>query len=605
MDRVNLFKAKFSILQHISTAMVECHDFRSIANIMLDLAIDHTSAETGSLMLLNDRNHLYILTARGLDPKFIREYNVKVGEGIAGTVALNRHPVLVEDIEKDPRFPVDKRDHYKTKSFVSCPIMNQRKMLGVLNINDKRDGTPFTADEFDLVKSIANHAAIALESVLLLNQLESKAAELEKMNRKLIESYLVKNEFLTRISHELRTPLNSVKGAIYYLQQNDAVTKNDRKEFQNIITAETDKLIVLVENLLEFLRFEEKSRILEKTVLNLGELFKELADAKSIKNALMQKGIELKVTVPDDLPDIVGDKNRIAQLFMNLIDGLCFYLEQGDTIEITAQNQNFVSVVIALPRKLPKNVIPSHNDLRHVFQSEKQEQRIKLYLAWNIIEVHRWGIVAENSGKACRITLTIPKSSNEKLNTLIDISMDSFAEFISERLNIDICSIMLSDDLTNELTVRAARGLDEEIIKQTSIKMGDKIAGWVALEGKPLFIENIESDPRFAKKSIPQYTTKSLMSFPLKIGGRVIGVMNLNNKKTPGPFTAKEYAVAESISEKISQFMESLYTGSYREEEFQKLMKSLSNLLPPAQNPSKERESLSSSSSRKEEATTG
>ena len=86
------------------------------------------------------------------------------------------------------------------------------------------------------------------------------------------------------------------------------------------------------------------------------------------------------------------------------------------------------------------------------------------------------------------------------------------------------------------------------------------------------------------------------MSFPLKIGGRVIGVMNLNNKKTPGPFTVKDYAVAESISEKISQFMESLYTGSYREEEFQKLMKSLYKLLPPAQNPSKERESLPSNS---------
>jgi K+-sensing histidine kinase KdpD len=254
--------------------------------------------------------------------------------------------------------------------------MNKTKILGVLNINDKKDGTPFNTDEFDLLKSIANYAAIALENVLLVNQLESKATELEKINRKLIESYLVKNEFLTRISHELRTPLNSVKGAIYCLQQNDAMMKNDRTEFQNIITSETDKLIALVENLLNFLRFEEESRILEKTVLNLRDLLKELAGAKSVKSALMQKGIKLKVAASDDLPDIVGDKNRIVQLFMNLIDGFCFYLEQGDTIEITAQNQNFVSVVIALPRKLPKNVIPSHNNLKNVFQLENQEQRL-------------------------------------------------------------------------------------------------------------------------------------------------------------------------------------------------------------------------------------
>jgi GAF domain-containing protein len=54
----------------------------------------------------------------------------------------------------------------------------------------------------------------------------------------------------------------------------------------------------------------------------------------------------------------------------------------------------------------------------------------------------------------------------------------------------------------------------------------------VALEGKPLFIENIENDERFAKTSISQYTTKSLISLPLSVGGQVVGVLNLNNKAT-------------------------------------------------------------------------
>ncbi len=599
MDSVNLFQAKFSILQHISKAMVEFHDIRTIANVMLDLAIEYTDAEAGSLMLINDRGYLYILAARGLDPKVSREYNVKVGEGIAGTVAMSCQPVLVEDIEKDPRFSGSKRDHYKTKSFVSCPIVIKKKIFGVLNINDKRDGTAFTTDEFDLLASIANHAAIALENVRLLNQLEAKAAELEKVNRKLIESYLVKNDFITRISHELRTPLNSVKGAIYYLQQDAEIPRTDRKEFQNIITTETDKLVALVENLLNFLRFEEESRILDKTILNLADLLKELATAKSIKSALMQKGVELRIRIADVLPDIIGDKNRITQLFMNLIDGLLPYIEHGDTIEVSAQNQKFVSIDLVLPRKLPKNVIPSPNNLKQVFQLDNREQRLKLYLAWNIIDVHRWGINVDNSDSGFRLTLTIPKSSSDEFNTLMNITMDSFAELISERLNIDICSIMLNDELTNELTIRAARGLDDEIVKGTSIKIGDRIAGWVALEGKPLLIEDIDSDPRFAVKSIPQYTTKSLMSFPLKIGGRVIGVMNLNNKKTPGPFTTKDYAVAELLSETISQFIEGLYTGRVHDEDFQKIMHSLNKILPPTPALSKEQESMATDPVRK------
>jgi hypothetical protein len=159
--------------------------------------------------------------------------------------------------------------------------------------------------------------------------------------------------------------------------------------------------------------------------------------------------------------------------------------------------------------------------------------------------------------------------------------MNSFVEFISGLLDIDICSVMLSDDLTNELTVKSAVGLDDDIIKSTRIKFGDKIAGWVALEGKPLFIEDIENDARFAKTSISQYTTKSLMTLPLKIGDRVIGVLNLNNKKTAEPFTKGDYELASQLSEKISRFIEMLQSENFSEDDFKKFIASLDGLLGP------------------------
>jgi signal transduction protein with GAF and PtsI domain len=186
--------------------------------------------------------------------------------------------------------------------------------------------------------------------------------------------------------------------------------------------------------------------------------------------------------------------------------------------------------------------------------------------------------LAQNAANSCRITLRIPKRAKETIDTYVDRSMDSFVEFISELLDLDICSIMLSDELTSELTVKSAIGLDDDIVKRTKIKFGDKIAGWVALEGKPLFIEDIENDPRFAKKSISQYTTKSLMSLPLKIGDRVIGVLNLNNKKTSEPFTKRDYSLASILSEKISQFIELLSSDNYREDDLKKFIASLDSL---------------------------
>jgi GAF domain-containing protein len=578
IKQMDNFEAKFDILQEFSNAIVITDDFTAIAHLLLDLAINYAHAEKGSLMLLTDREELRILAARGLDPELVRSYRGKIGEGIAGMVAKSRNPVLVRDIEQDGDFKMFCRDHYKTPSFISCPIISKNRLLGILNINDKSDGSSFGIDEFELIKILANHAAVAFENAFLMAKLKSKAEELEDINKKLIETDIIKTEFLTRISHELRTPLNSVKGAIYFLQQNEDTTKEEKQEFQGIISTETDRLISIVENLLSFLRLEDEARIIKKTALNIGDILRELLDSKSLKSILSRRGINLTLDTQDNVLDIIGDKIKVVQLFTNLLDGLSYHLERGDSIQIVATETGCVNVNILLPRALPENVIPILYDRRYLFQAEHPEDRLKLYLAKNIAETHRWNLLAQNTPNSCRITLRIPKRAKETIDTYVDRSMDSFVEFISELLDLDICSIMLSDELTNELTVKSAIGLDDDIVKRTKIKFGDSIAGWVALEGKPLFIENIESDPRFARKSISQYTTKSLMSLPLKVGDRVIGVLNLNNKKTSEPFTRHDYLLASILSEKISQFIDLMSSDSYREDDLKKFISSLESL---------------------------
>jgi len=578
MKQTDLFKKKFEILQKLTSAIVITDNVNAIAEILLDMAISYAHAEKGSLMLLTERNELNVIAAKGLDPQFIRNYRTGLGNGIAGSVAKQRTPVLVENISIDENFKNLRRDHYKTESFISCPIISKNKLLGILNINDKEDGTPFNFDEFELAKTLANYTAIALENALLLTQLKAKAMELEDINKKLVETDVLKTEFLTRVSHELRTPLNSVKGAIYFLQQNDGIAKNERQEFQTIISTEVDNLISIVENLLSFVRLEDESRIIKKTVLNLGDIFRELQDSKMLASVLTRQGIRLDIDEPNNALEIVGDKIKVLQFFTNLFAGLSHYLERGDTVGVRATENGQVNISVTVSRVLPEQVLPILHDERYLFQIERPENQLKLYLAKNIAETHRWKLQAYNKDSVGHISLSIPKSTKETFDTYVDRSMNSFVEFISELLDLDICSIMLSDDLTSELTVKSAIGLDDEIVKKTKIKFGDKIAGWVALEGKPLFIEDIEKDPRFSKKSISQYTTKSLMSLPLKIGDRVIGVLNLNNKKTSEPFTDRDYRMASLLSEKISHFMEILYSEHYREEDMKQFIVSLNSM---------------------------
>ncbi len=579
MEKIDIYKKKFSILQELSSAVLIGDSINAIADILLDAAINYANAEKGSLMLLNEREELTILAQRGLDPQRVGGYKAKIGQGIAGVVARNRQPVLVVDIDKEASFKNLQRDHYKTKSFIACPIISKNKLFGVLNINDKKDGSPFSEDEFELARTLANQAAIALENTFLLTQLKSKAAELEEINKKLVETDILKTEFITRVSHELRTPLNSLKGAIYFLQHTENVGKNEQDEFHGIISAEINKLVSIVENLLNFLRLEDETRIIKKTVLNIEDIFRELQESKSLASALSRKGVTIDFDARDSRLDFVGDKIKVIQLFSNLLDGLGHYLERGDSMKLVAGETSYVTVNIILSRPLPEYAMSILSDSKYVFESEHPEDRLKLYLARNIVETHRWKLTAINSATDCRVTLSIPKSIKQTIDTYVGQSMDSFVEFISKLLDIDICSIMLSDELTSELTVKSAIGLDEDIVKRTRIKFGDKIAGWVALEGKPLFIENIEKDDRFSKVSIPQYTTKSLLSLPLKIGDRVVGVLNLNNKKTSEPFSQRDYGIASRLSEKISEFIALLYSDNYSEEKLRSLVASFDNLL--------------------------
>lgn len=573
------FKKKFLILQEISSVIAATKDNKTLANLLLDRAINYTNAEKGSLMLLNDMNELSILAARGFDVSFIETYKVKIGEGIAGVVAEHHSNVLVEDIEKDKRFKRVKRDRYKTKSFISCSIISQDKLFGVININDKKDGTPFTEDELNLLNAIAYQAAIAFENTFLINQLRAKASELEEINRKLIDTDMDKTEFITRISHELRSPLNAIKGAIYFLQQSEKLSRNKVAEFYNIIEKETSGLISNVEDLLNFLRLENEEFITKKSLINLAAILDEVAKSKALSTVLTKKNITLKIEVQKGISEITGDKIKVVQLFINLIEGLSSYLQNGDHIKITVHDNDVIRVDTIVPRRFPKEDLSFIYKSKHLFYTESSDEKIRLYLAKSAAEAHGWYFEADNSDNAFFVSVVIPKSIKDKLETSVNMTMEIFAEVISELLDLNICSIMLRDKLTADLTIKGAKGLSDEIVRKTRVQVGDQIVGWVASEGKPLFIEDIEKDLHFPRISISQYNTKSLISVPIKIRDEVIGVLNLNNKKTAEPLTKRDLYIAMIFSERVSHFLEKYYSGQYREVNINQILTSFNNLL--------------------------
>ena len=126
----------------------------------------------------------------------------------------------------------------------------------------------------------------------------------------------------------------------------------------------------------------------------------------------------------------------------------------------------------------------------------------------------------------------------------------------AEITNSKICSLMLIDEKTGELVLKATQSMSEVYNKKPHLKIGEGIAGKVALENKPIAIYDISKEPEYKYKDIAHKEgLRSLLSVPLSVKGRVIGVLN-SYTSHPHKFTADEITILRSVADQASIVIE-------------------------------------------------
>ncbi len=183
-------------------------NIKEILAFTLQLVATELKAKRASLMLLDKAtNELVIEASVGLDEQLAKTIRVPLGVGIAGWVAREGKALLVEDIEQDPRF-TSQRDGktYDSKSFISAPlvlsvpIQYQKRIIGVININNKEDGGVFTKSDLAFVSTLANQAAIAIENARIFEKL--KETHMDAITA-LAEALEAKDATTARHSHRI------------------------------------------------------------------------------------------------------------------------------------------------------------------------------------------------------------------------------------------------------------------------------------------------------------------------------------------------------------------------------------------------------------------
>jgi len=158
-QRLNDANETMEFLRAVFETMAVEHDDSVLSRTLVQRFCDAFNVDRASLMRVDDQV-LQIAAHRGMDPKVAGNVRLPLGEGVAGWVASHRKPVLVRKGGDSTPVQPTGVDNYNSDSFVSVPLVHQNRLLGVLNLSNKRNGQPF--NETDLDRAMMASAVLSL-----------------------------------------------------------------------------------------------------------------------------------------------------------------------------------------------------------------------------------------------------------------------------------------------------------------------------------------------------------------------------------------------------------------------------------------------------------
>ncbi|OGP53841.1 MAG: hypothetical protein A2Y65_06065 [Deltaproteobacteria bacterium RBG_13_52_11] len=172
---------KLEILTRLSSLLNSSLDFEYVKRKAITAATELLNCETSSLLLKDGKGKLFFEVALGEKGEIVKRFQLKIGEGIAGWVAMHGEPLIIPHVKEDPRFfkEVDQAADFITQNIICVPLRIKEDIIGVIQGINKREGE-FTRDDLELFQSLADQIAIALDNARLYGELNEMAMQLVK-----------------------------------------------------------------------------------------------------------------------------------------------------------------------------------------------------------------------------------------------------------------------------------------------------------------------------------------------------------------------------------------------------------------------------------------
>jgi signal transduction histidine kinase len=274
--------------------------------------------------------------------------------------------------------------------------------LGTLFLGAKISGEEFTGGERAIVGELQKQLSLALW-VLELDQAIRTTEELTRL----------KSKFLANVTHELRAPLNAVINYIGFVVDGDTGPLNPEQiGYLNQALQGAEKLLGLINNILDMSKIEAGQMTLQLHPVNLAELIAETVAA--IEGTLHGKPVQMVTELAPTLPNLLGDRLRLRQIILNLLSNAAKFTPAGMVgLKAYPDNGNVVIQVADTGQGIKEEILPTifrqFTNERLMDRDEYGGSGLSLSITKSLVELHGGGIQVESwLGRGTIFTITLP-----------------------------------------------------------------------------------------------------------------------------------------------------------------------------------------------------
>lgn len=304
---------ELSLLQQFDRDLSTTLDLDHILNLTLDWALRICDGTAGAIVLLEEDNSPKIRATRGYDASFDPQQlgPETLEAGIVGYVLKNSKPHLTNHVQQEERYIAAAFD---TKCQITVPIMHKQKPIGAIAIESSRPNA-FGNLELETAGRVAGRAGATIANAILYQQV--------------IEANQAKSALAAAVSHELNNPMTSIIGYTNFLQKEEQFgpLNNQQRAFLQTITKNAARMERLIRDLSDFSRVDRGLLTVEARPTAFPIVIGEALE--SLQESFSNKQIQVNLDIPADLPLVLGDKQRLVQVMVNLLSNAFKYSPEG------------------------------------------------------------------------------------------------------------------------------------------------------------------------------------------------------------------------------------------------------------------------------------